>query len=141
MGRMAGKKTVRKPSDNRIIDMEKARKERQKQKMAQTSTEKKATSALGKKRQRLISLAVLVLVIALGCGVFYRLASLHSESRNAQAELEALEKEKISLEEELQRVNEPEYVEQKARDELQMIMPDETLYVVEKKEDKEDDKN
>ncbi|MGI6751759.1 MAG: FtsB family cell division protein [Anaerovoracaceae bacterium] len=123
-------KTCRKTADSCIIDMEKAKAKRRGRR-----SEEEAPKNRGRKSTGITLLVILVLTIALGCAVAFRLISLHGETKKVHEELKALEREKASLEEELERVNEPEYIEQKARDELQMIMPDETLYVIEDKKE------
>ena len=128
---MAKEKSKRKNSNNHVIDMEKARQERQKKK-----TPKKTTK---KKQPRIVLVIVLLVIVLVVIGVSFRLFSLNSDTEKAQARLEALEKEKIALEEELIKINDPKYIEQKARDELQMITPNETLYVIEEEKDKNKD--
>ena len=58
--------------------------------------------------------------------------------KQVEAEHEALLQEKIKLEEELNHVMDPKYIEQQARTQLRMIYPGEILYVL---PDKPEDEN
>ena len=57
-----------------------------------------------------------------------------------QDEVLSLESEKEALEQEIQYKRTPEYVEEKARNDLNLVRPGETVYVVEKSEDEKGEK-
>lgn len=100
--------------------------------------------AINKKRvrRRLVYAAVILFLIGVISVSAFKVLNLVMENEEAQARLESLEEEKAKLEEELARVGSDEYIEQQAREQLNMIMPGETLYVLKDKKtdgDKEED--
>ena len=60
----------------------------------------------------------------------YNVAKLHNEYKEIMEENKALEKEKVQLTEELNNVNDPEYIEQQARKQLKMVKPGEIMYIL-----------
>ncbi len=89
-----------------------------------------------KVRRRLIYAAILIFFIGVISVSALKVMKLVMEKEDAQLKLTQLEQEKARLEEELARVGSVEYIEQQAREQLNMIMPGETLYVL-KGKDKE----
>ena len=84
-------------------------------------------------RRRIVySLIFIVIGVIIGVSV-YNVITLKMEEAAARAQLEALEAEKRLLEEELSVVDSSEYIEQQAREQLRMILPGETLYVLRNK--------
>jgi len=75
-----------------------------------------------------LMMAVIVLSIA-GFSVF-RIIDLKLEQHQLLAQQEALIAEKEKLKEQLANVNNPEFIEQEARKQLKLIMPGETLYIL-----------
>lgn len=73
-------------------------------------------------------LALIVLSIA-GFSIF-RIIDLKMEEHQLLAQQEALIAEKEKLTEQLANVNNPEFIEQEARKQLKLIMPGETLYIL-----------
>ena len=78
----------------------------------------------------LIVLGVLVIVLALFSSRILEISRLTKEKAEAQAKLDAINSKIAQLEDELSRVQSPEYIEQQARNQLRMIYPGEILYVV-----------
>ncbi len=132
--------TKRETKTSRVIDIDKAREERR-EKRALIESKRKRRGRPAKEeisqrksnklvRRRAVYFAVFLILFAIiGYSVF-RLVSLKMEEANAKAEYEALLREKTALAEELKIVDRDEYIEQKAREELKMILPGETLYII-----------
>ena len=126
---------------SRVIDIDKAREERKSKRVLAESKKKKrlrmiphggvsrrrSTQALRKKSVYLIIAVVLLIIIGVSV---YNLVSLKMEQAKVNADYAALVKEKAQLKEELSNVDSDEYIEQKAREELKMILPGETLYII-----------
>lgn len=134
---MAGKRRNR---DGHVIDIEKARDEKRKKRaeISQKRNKRDKTSKEGLSprktakiyRRRLIySTVFIIIAVIIGMSIF-NVVSLKLEEDRALKELEALKREKQSLESELSTVDSKEYIEQQARSQLRMIYPDETLYVL-----------
>ncbi len=129
--------------DGVVIDFEEAREERRRKRAEAAEKKKKAESgkaspksARKKKqsmraaRRRLLLIALALVIILLAGFSAYNIIELREEKVLAQEQLDALEEEKARLEDELEHVNSLEYIEQKARQDLHMIFPDEYLYIV-----------
>ena len=134
----------------KVIDMEAARNERrqkrafsnankyQKEKQTKDLISRRRASKIFRRRVVYCSI-FLILATVIGLSV-YNLISLRLEEAKAEAELEGLLQEKEKLEEQLTHIDSKEYIEQKARQELKMILPGETLYVLmEEDEDAKED--
>lgn len=74
-------------------------------------------------------LVFVVLGTMIGFSV-HDIVTLKIEERELKQEQSRLLKEKDDLEEELKKVNEPDYIEQQARKQLRMILPGEILYIL-----------
>ena len=61
--------------------------------------------------------------------IVMNIVSLKKEQHDVKNEKEALEREKARLSKELEQVDQPENIEQQARDQLRLIKPGETLYL------------
>lgn len=143
---MARKKRSREFKNNRVIDIKTAREERR-DKRIQAVTKKARNERRTKEelshrkaakilRRRLIYSGIFIIIIAIIGFSIYNIISLKIEQARATAELESLIQEKESLTEELSQVDSREYIEQQARQELRMILPGETLYIlIDRKED------
>ena len=107
------------------------------ERMKQTEEEPTAVVAL-RISPRYLWLALIAVAVIIGTSVF-NVISLKMEEAHAKAELSALEAEKKALQEELSVVDSKEYIEQQAREQLRMIQPGETLYVLKKREKAEDE--
>lgn len=124
-----------------VIDMEAARRERRKKRAQEELSRHKEASSPEKEaynrrkaqrtlQRRLIYALILVVVVAIIGTTGYQIIKLQGEAEAASARLKALEEEKAALEDELKKISDPEYIEQKARDELHMILPGETQYII-----------
>ena len=122
-----------------VIDIEQARAERRK-KRAEAAAKRgpkppaapvaSPRRAAQKNRRRLVYLLVFLAILLVAGSSIFRIIDLKAEERKAQQDLEALEKTRARLQEELSRVDSEEYIEQQARQQLRMIFPGETLYVL-----------
>lgn len=148
---MARKRRSREFKNSQVIDIESAREERRKKRALvnekRIQKEKQPGEAMSRRRtikirrKRIVyGLVFLLIAVVIGAAI-YNLISLKIEEARALKELETLNEQKAELEEELSRIDSPEYIEQQAREQLRMIMPGETLYVVnnEDEDDKEDE--
>lgn len=118
---MGRDRRTREYSSSRVIDMEAAREARRKN--------RRSTKVF--RRRAIYSAVFLVLATVIGLSVF-NLISLKISEGKAQKELEKLVRERDRLTEILSHVDSNEYVEQQARQELMMIFPGETLYILTK---------
>jgi cell division protein DivIC len=127
---MARRQREKEFKDGQIIDISEARKERERPSRRHT--------AKNLRRKLVYGIIIFSILMVVG-GSLYNLISLKSEEAAAREKLEALEAEKKTLEEELSIVDSKEYIEQKAREQLKMILPGETLYIVKEKESSKDE--
>jgi len=92
----------------------------------------KVSAANRKSRRKFIFIAVAVCIFL--AGLFgrntYQIIQLSKEKKAQEQKLLELEESINRLNEELTRVTSDEYIEQQAREQLRMIYPGETLYVV-----------
>lgn len=132
---------------SQVIDIEQARKNRRNRrqqikekdesakknvKKAPRLSKRRATKAV---RRRLVYLAIVATLILVVTFTVLHLLSLKKSEVEEQNRKEALAQEKARLEQELSQVGSPEYVEDKARNELHMVKPGETIYVVPEKQE------
>ncbi|NLT47629.1 MAG: hypothetical protein GXX92_04375 [Clostridiales bacterium] len=140
---MAKRRRSREFKNNQVIDIEAARRERgerrklsaaEKTQKTKEDCQKPSRRQVVKNMRRRIVYSLIFIVIGVIIGVsVYNVITLKMEEAAAQAQLEALEAEKRLLEEELSVVDSSEYIEQQAREQLRMILPGETLYVLRNK--------
>ena len=90
----------------------------------------RAKRAKSRRKTMLALVLVLALAAAFTARAVQKMVSLQQERVRVQAQLDALEKRRSELENELLMVNSDEYVEQQARSQLHMIKPGEVLYIV-----------
>jgi cell division protein FtsB len=124
--------------NNKVIDFEKARESRREKRMALTGQDqiakvKRASSKrrrikISKKRNFYTAVAIVITAV-MGVSVF-NVISVNSQLEQAAAEQSRLEREKARLTNELQSVDNPDYIEYQARTLLKMIKPGEIYYVV-----------
>lgn len=97
--------------------------------------EKAKVAAENRKSRRkvyLIAFLILAIIVALFGRNTYQIVQLTKEKKAQEEKLRELETSIDRLNEELTRVTSDEYIEQQAREQLKMIYPGETLYVVTK---------
>lgn len=131
-------------NSDKIIDLEQARAERrERRKQAANKKQNKgrkiASEELSERkvnkrnRKRLIYLCVIFgIMVVIGVSIFH-VYSLQREYKNIVAQNKALQEKKRDLSEELGNVNNPEYIEQQARQQLKMVKPGEVLYILPQK--------
>lgn len=83
--------------------------------------------------------AVLVLLIVVSVSL-KNIMDLRAERNTLIQQNQALKEEKKKLKDELKNVNDMDYIEEQARLQLRLIKPGETLFIVEKENDKEGEK-
>lgn len=122
-----------------VIDFEKERaKRREKRKRLsekKTSSADREPSGSGRRtakkiKRRLFAAVIFVVVIAIAAYSVYNVFSLRAKRAKAQEYYAELKKEKKDLERELDLVDSDEYIEEKAREELHMMLPGEMIYVL-----------
>lgn len=100
-----------------------------------------------KKRQRqsgmgkitkVIILILLIWAIAFAALQVYNMYRINADYKKVLIENTKLKKERESLKEELKHVNEPEYIEQQAREQLKMVKPGEVMYILPQNEKKDE---
>ncbi|MBF0979732.1 MAG: septum formation initiator family protein [Clostridiales bacterium] len=100
-----------------------------------------------KKRQRqsgmgkitkMIILILLIWAIAFAALQVYNMYRINADYKKVLIENTKLKKERESLKEELKHVNEPEYIEQQAREQLKMVKPGEVMYILPQNETKDE---
>lgn len=100
-----------------------------------------------KKRQRqsgmgkitkMIILILLIWAIAFAALQVYNMYRINADYKKVLIENTKLKKERESLKEELKHVNEPEYIEQQAREQLKMVKPGEVMYILPRNETKDE---
>lgn len=83
-----------------------------------------------RKRKVVVYLIIFaVLLFLVGKSVF-NIVKVNLEEKELKKESATLKEEQEELEEELTLVNDPEYIEQQARDQLHLVLPGEILYVL-----------
>lgn len=120
----------------------KRRKKRQEEKDRQEEIRATTTpEARSKKRRkkvttkRILIFVIVVAILAFFAGTAVQVVKLHMERNDVEKERDAKKAEKNRLEKELTRINDPEYIEEQARDRLRMIRQGEILYVFPEEEE------
>ena len=129
-------------NNSQIIDMEEARKQRlekrraEREKKEEKTHRAKAQNTRGKRairksknRRRIMMASFIAAIFALLFIIVFNIVSLKKEQHEVKLEKEALEREKAQLSKELEQIDQPENIEQQARDQLRLVKPGETLYL------------
>lgn len=127
------KRLQRAEERHRILKEKRAERQRLEEKKAERKRKKKAAGI------NIVQLFIIIIVLGIAVFVGVRAVTTYrimSDYKKVQEENQRLKAEKKSLEEELKHVNEPEYVEQQARQQLKMVKPGETMYILPKEEQK-----
>jgi len=139
---MFKKKKIRRSREfnknNKLIDFEKAKTVRKEKRDAliqaellKRGEEETSQRKLSKKaRKRNFYAAAIIVIIAIVCVSAYNIHSVHRDYNEATASRDILQAEIESLEQRLQYVHSPEYIEQRARRNLRMVMPGEILFIM-----------
>ena len=85
---------------------------------------------------RLILTVIIVVLIFFAAISVKNIVSLHVEKNELEEENARLEEEKDRLQNELENADNPEYIEEQARQQLRMVMPGEVLYIIEEEGEK-----
>jgi cell division protein FtsB len=126
----------RRKRNEKIVSMERAREGRREKRALKQS---KRGAAPPKRRNRFFvyrkfyAAALLALLIMAGFYAF-RIIALKTDEAQAIAEFEAALDRKARLENELEHIDDPAYIEQQARTRLRMIKPGEIYYVLPERE-------
>ena len=86
-------------------------------------------------RTRVLLLIVIAVVFVVFAFSVKNIVDLHREQAELKAEQRTLTERKEDLEAELKSINESNYIEEQARTQLNMVMPGETLYITEDKDE------
>lgn len=129
-------------NNSQVIDIEQARKERLEKRRAEKAKEEEkiryaaSQNTRGKmairkaqRRRRILIGIIVVCIIGVVAFSVLNVISLKKEQKNMREQQEALEKEKAQLEKELSEINDPENIEEQAREQLRLIKKGEYLYV------------
>lgn len=131
---------------SKVIDMQQAREERQQKRQARTAGEEEERKDLSPqssarqasrkmmlrrrreyRRMAIIGVcAIIMLLFVLSVG---RIVMLKHELYQAEKQQEEYIKEKEQLEEDMTELNDLDYLEEQARDQMRLIKPGETLYI------------
>ncbi len=123
------------------ICLEEARRARQEKRLQEKSSSKslkkekvqpitKPNKKMVLNKKKLIRTLVFFVLIVLFAVYCYNLISVKLEERALLEENERLLEEKNSIEKEIENVNTPEYMEEKAREKLKMVMPGEIVFLI-----------
>ena len=128
-------------NNSQVIDIDQARKQRLEKRRAEKAKEEekiryaasqntRGKMAIRRSRRRRILIGIIVVCI-IGMVTFsiLNVVSLKKEQRAMREQQEALVKEKAQLEKELSETNDPENIEEQAREQLRLIKKGEYLYV------------
>lgn len=129
-------------NNSQVIDMNEARRLRQQKRQAEKEREEernryaasqktRGKMAIRRSRNRRRLLVVIIVMSLIGVITFSLLnvISLKKEQHEVMQQAEELQQEKEQLEKDLAEINEPENIEQQARDQLRLIKPGEKLYM------------
>lgn len=119
-----------------IINIETARRRKtsskDSKKIRKKAEKKPLSPRMKKKRNRrrlMIAVIVLFLAVTVG-GIGVKIVYLKMENKNLRVEQEALIEKRKALKTEKKNVNSLDYIEQKAREQLHLVLPGEILYVL-----------
>ena len=129
-------------NNSQVIDIDQARKQRLEKRRAEKAKEEEkiryaaSQNTRGKmairkaqRRRRILIGIIVVCIIGVVAFSVLNVISLKKEQKNMREQQEALEKEKAQLEKELSEINDPENIEEQAREQLRLIKKGEYLYV------------
>ena len=121
--------------DPSVEELNRTRKDRvaarKKQKKAQKRANRRKAMASGKKRRRKPNKVVLVLVIVIAIGLFAsvrNITRLQSENKRLKEQNLKLSEKRDDLKKELKNVNSREYIEKRAREQLRLVNPGESIF-------------
>lgn len=129
-------------NNSQVIDIDQARKQRLEKRRAEKAKEEekiryaasqntrgKMAIRRSRRRRRILIGIIVVCIIGMVTFSILNVVSLKKEQRAMREQQEALVKEKAQLEKELSETNDPENIEEQAREQLRLIKKGEYLYV------------
>ena len=142
---------------SQVIDIEEARKKRQekRQKQQQRTRQReemmpkrtaRASVKAGRRKKHLTYAVVILAIIAAISMSIWNIFALKAEFNEAKQQNQQLMEEKAALEQQLKDSSKDSFIEDEARQQLRMVKPGETVYIVPEQEtkpsalDKESDK-
>ena len=155
---MAKKKTRKSSTGSHVIDIEEAQEERRRKRQQAAASKKRlkrreerekteeiraqSTPETRKKKRkkagrtkRFLIFVMIIAVLAFVGGAVSQIIKLNLELREAKEIKEQRTAEKVKMSKELDRINDPEYIEEQARKRLRMIRQGEILYVFPEEEE------
>lgn len=124
---------------SQVIDIEEARRKRQEKRRRQRGKQSGAAPAQektvrasvrqNKRRRTIIYTAIIVAIIAVVGMSVYNIVSLKQEQKETKVQNQKLKEQKASLQKQLEKLDDPEYIEDQARAQLRLVMPGENIYV------------
>jgi len=141
MGKMRRSRSFKKEQENNVINIDEAREQRrekrrlekEKREEKQSRPEKAAVSQrrrIRERRRKMVYLLIFVVIAGIVVYMVWNLWSLKQLERQAQEEYLAKQEEKERLQLELEHVESDASIEQEAREQLHMIRPGETVYIL-----------
>ncbi|MGN0703367.1 MAG: septum formation initiator family protein [Lentihominibacter sp.] len=129
-------------NNSQVIDMDEARKKRQAKRREEKAREEekalrharqhtagKMAIRRQKRRRKILTVLIVVGIIGAMSLSLANIISLKKEQHDVLAEQEQLKQQKQELQKELDNINDPENLEEQARNQLRLIRPGETLYM------------
>ncbi len=110
--------------------MEKKRRSAERRRPETPEEQRKRRRKRSARRKKLIPVAIILAVLGFAFFSLYRIVDLKLEQKELLAQQEKLEQQKKELDSQLEDSDDPELIESKARELLNMIMPGESLYVL-----------
>lgn len=157
---MAKKETRKSQTTNgsRIIDIEEAQEERRRKRQQAAASKRRQKRQEEKEKQeeiratttpqdrskkrrkkvttkRILIFIIIAAILAFMAGTGVQVIKLHMERSDAEKERAIKQAEKVKLKKELMRINDPEYIEEQAKERLRMIRRGETIYVFPEEEE------
>ncbi len=126
---------------SQVIDIEEARRKRQEKRQKQQQRERRLENAVPKRatrasvkagrRKKHITYAVIILAIIAAIGMSaVNIISLKAEYREVEQQNQQLQQQKEDLEQQIKNSGKDKYIEQEAREQLRMVKPGETVFIV-----------
>lgn len=131
---------MKKRRKGRVKDFEQAKKTQpdRGQKPSEESINTAKKNIRINKTRIIMTVIVIILIAVVGMSV-KTVFDLRAEQSELKKESKALLAEKSALTEELENVNDKEYIEEQARIQLKLIKPGEILYILEDEQDNQND--
>jgi len=98
----------------------------------ETPAQKKARARVkaGRRRKTIIYAAIILCIIAAVSTSIVQIVKLKAEYKEAEQMNQQLQQQKKELEQQVKDSNEKKFIEEEAREQLRMVKPGETVYIV-----------